>query len=182
MCPFPGTRVWSYTTVNKCARNRRSSLPLRPARPGAAEPTKTRTGCSGSTFNQGIDSRCTARPAWTWVFAELNVRSPTAWVSQTDRTDRTAHFGVDRLDPKIVPRTWVRGLDESDNFLLLACQVAGNLATVGVAAGYDSPASSLSLHNSVNRSQAGEEMPVSEDRRAMATAVGSCSDFGVGWT
>jgi len=25
--------------------------------------------------------------------------------------DRTAHFGVVRLDPKIVPRTWVRGLD-----------------------------------------------------------------------
>jgi hypothetical protein len=45
-----------------------------------------------------------------------------------------------------------------------------------------SPAPSLYLHSSVNRSHEGEELPVSEDRRAMAIAVGSCSDSGVGWT
>ena len=52
----------------------------------------------------------------------------------------------------------------------------------GVTGVYGSPVSSLYLHNSVNRSQEGEELVVSEDRRAIAVAVGSCSDFEVGRT
>lgn len=43
-----------------------------------------------------------------------------------------------------------------------------HLAKIGVNVGYEGPASSLCLHNSVNRSQEGEELPVSEDRSAAA--------------
>jgi hypothetical protein len=57
-----------------------------------------------------------------------------------------------------------------------------DLAKLGITVRYESPASSLCLHNWVNRSHEGDELPVSEDRRAIATAVGSCSDVGAGWT
>ena len=57
-----------------------------------------------------------------------------------------------------------------------------HLAKLGITVRYECPASSLYLHNSVKRSHEGEELPMSEDRRATAMAVSSCSDFGVAWT
>jgi len=62
VCPFPGTRVWSYTTVNKCAWNPTKLSTSATRTPRGREPTRTRTGCSGSTFNQGIDPSVHSAP------------------------------------------------------------------------------------------------------------------------
>jgi hypothetical protein len=93
--------------------------------------------------------------------------------------------GANRLTVRrrIVLRTWMRGpMGPVILARLGRHRWSEPLAKTSITAGYEGPSCSLSLHSSVNRSQAGEELPVSEDRRAMATAVSSCSDFGVGWT